>query len=63
MLPIKMTFVCQTVVERKLFRETGKRRQDFSREEFMQEVWNWKNECVLTSLFITFFIFVSLDLV
>lgn len=43
-LPIKMTFVCQTVVERKLFRETGKRRQDFSREEFMQEVWNWKNE-------------------
>ncbi|XP_011617194.2 valine--tRNA ligase, mitochondrial [Takifugu rubripes] len=34
----------QTVVERKLFRETGKRRQDFSREEFMQEVWNWKNE-------------------
>lgn len=44
MLPIKMTIVCQTVVERKLFRETGKRRQDFSREEFMQEVWNWKNE-------------------
>lgn len=40
-------FVRQTVVERKLFRETGKRRQDFSRREFMQEVWKWKNECVL----------------
>lgn len=46
---VMMTFVCQTVVERKLRRETGKRRQDFSRQEFLQEVWKWKNECVLTS--------------
>uniref|UniRef100_H3CK65 Valine--tRNA ligase, mitochondrial n=1 Tax=Tetraodon nigroviridis TaxID=99883 RepID=H3CK65_TETNG len=34
----------QTVVERKLRRETGKRRQDFSRQEFLQEVWKWKEE-------------------
>uniref|UniRef100_A0A3B3Z7Q5 Valine--tRNA ligase, mitochondrial n=1 Tax=Periophthalmus magnuspinnatus TaxID=409849 RepID=A0A3B3Z7Q5_9GOBI len=34
----------QTVVERRLLRERGKRRQDLSREEFLQEVWNWKNE-------------------
>lgn len=34
----------QTVVERKLLRERGKRRQDLTREEFLQEVWNWKNE-------------------
>ncbi|XP_023250626.1 valine--tRNA ligase, mitochondrial [Seriola lalandi dorsalis] len=34
----------QTVVERRLLREQGKRRQDFTREEFLQEVWKWKNE-------------------
>ncbi|KAG8004963.1 Valine--tRNA ligase [Nibea albiflora] len=34
----------QTVVERKLLREQGKRRHDFTREEFLQEVWKWKNE-------------------
>lgn len=34
----------QTVVERRLLRESGSRRQDMSREEFLQEVWNWKNE-------------------
>ncbi|MEQ2222181.1 Valine--tRNA ligase [Ilyodon furcidens] len=34
----------QTVVERRLLRETGKCRQDFNREEFLQEVWKWKNE-------------------
>uniref|UniRef100_A0A1A8CTA0 Valine--tRNA ligase, mitochondrial n=1 Tax=Nothobranchius kadleci TaxID=1051664 RepID=A0A1A8CTA0_NOTKA len=34
----------QTVVEKKLLREKGKRRQDFTREEFLQEVWKWKNE-------------------
>ncbi|XP_069032090.1 valine--tRNA ligase, mitochondrial [Embiotoca jacksoni] len=34
----------QTVVERRLLREHRKRRQDFSREEFLQEVWKWKNE-------------------
>ncbi|KAM4549628.1 valine--tRNA ligase, mitochondrial isoform 2-T2 [Fundulus diaphanus] len=34
----------QTVVERRLLREKGKHRQDFTREEFLQEVWKWKNE-------------------
>lgn len=34
----------QAVVERRLFRDRGKRRQDLSREEFLQEVWNWKND-------------------
>ncbi|XP_014845519.1 PREDICTED: valine--tRNA ligase, mitochondrial-like [Poecilia mexicana] len=34
----------QTVVERRLLRDKGKRRQDFTREEFLQEVWKWKNE-------------------
>uniref|UniRef100_A0A672Z1P7 Valine--tRNA ligase n=1 Tax=Sphaeramia orbicularis TaxID=375764 RepID=A0A672Z1P7_9TELE len=34
----------QSVVERRLLREQGKQRQDFTREEFLQEVWRWKNE-------------------
>ncbi|KAJ0055151.1 hypothetical protein NL108_011177, partial [Boleophthalmus pectinirostris] len=34
----------QTVVERRLQRETGKRRQDLSRDEFLKEVWKWKEE-------------------
>lgn len=32
----------QAVVERRLFAEFGKRRKDFSREEFLGHVWNWK---------------------
>ncbi|PIS03137.1 MAG: valine--tRNA ligase [Chlamydiae bacterium CG10_big_fil_rev_8_21_14_0_10_42_34] len=32
----------QTVVERDLYAKTGKRRKDFSREEFLSHVWNWK---------------------
>lgn len=34
----------QTVVERKLFEETKKRRFDFSREEFLSHVFAWKDE-------------------
>lgn len=34
----------QTVVEKSLLRESGRRRQDMSRKEFLQEVWKWKNE-------------------
>ncbi len=34
----------QTVVERHLMKTMGKRRKDFSREEFLQHVWKWKNE-------------------
>lgn len=34
----------QTVVERHLMRTTGKKRKDFSREEFLSHVWRWKEE-------------------
>jgi valyl-tRNA synthetase len=34
----------QTVVERHLFRKTGKRRSDFPREEFIEHIWSWKEE-------------------
>ncbi|XP_076864558.1 valine--tRNA ligase, mitochondrial isoform X2 [Brachyhypopomus gauderio] len=34
----------QAVVERRLLRDHGRRRQDYSREEFVQEVWKWKKE-------------------
>lgn len=32
----------QTVVERHLIKTLGKRRKDFSREEFLSHVWQWK---------------------
>jgi valyl-tRNA synthetase len=32
----------QTVVERYLVQTTGKRRNDFSREEFLKHTWDWK---------------------
>ncbi len=34
----------QTVVERNLIKTTGKKRKDFSREEFLQHVWTWKED-------------------
>ncbi|KAA8586088.1 hypothetical protein FQN60_007657 [Etheostoma spectabile] len=34
----------KTVVERRLLKERGKHRQDFTRQEFLHEVWKWKNE-------------------
>lgn len=34
----------QTVVERHLMKTQGKRRQDFSREEFLAYVWEWKEQ-------------------
>lgn len=34
----------QTVVERHLLNTTGKRRSDFSRDEFLKIVWNWKEK-------------------
>jgi valyl-tRNA synthetase len=41
----------QTVVEKKLIAETGKRRKDFPREEFLKHIWNWKeqHEDIITS--------------
>lgn len=34
----------QTVVERQLIEKTGKRRKEFSREEFLSHVWDWKDK-------------------
>lgn len=34
----------QVVVEKKLMREKGMSRHDLGRENFIQEVWKWKNE-------------------
>lgn len=34
----------QTVVERHLMKSLGKRRTDFSREAFLEQVWAWKDE-------------------
>lgn len=35
----------QTAVERHLMSTLGKRRKDFSREEFLEHVWAWKEKC------------------
>jgi valyl-tRNA synthetase len=40
----------QTVVERHLFAQTGKRRKDFTREEFLDHVWSWKHKSESTIL-------------
>ena len=40
----------QTVVEKNLLKATGKRRVDFSREEFLQHVWDWKEKSQATIL-------------
>lgn len=34
----------QTVVERHLMKTLGKKRKDFSREEFLEHVWKWKEQ-------------------
>uniref|UniRef100_A0A8D0HF34 Valine--tRNA ligase, mitochondrial n=1 Tax=Sphenodon punctatus TaxID=8508 RepID=A0A8D0HF34_SPHPU len=34
----------QAMVEQKIWRERGVRRQDLMREEFLQEVWKWREE-------------------
>lgn len=34
----------QTVVERHLLATEGKKRKDFTREEFFQEIWHWKEK-------------------
>lgn len=35
----------QAVVERHLYTTTGKRKGDYSREEFISQIWNWKEKC------------------
>ncbi len=34
----------QTVVERSLYAKEGKRRNDYTREEFLKHVWDWKEK-------------------
>ncbi|MBT7669578.1 MAG: valine--tRNA ligase, partial [Bdellovibrionales bacterium] len=34
----------QSVVEKQVAKEEKKRRQDFSREQFLEKIWAWKNE-------------------
>ncbi|WP_127717702.1 valine--tRNA ligase [Halobacteriovorax sp. HLS] len=34
----------QSVVEKQLQKEEGKNRHDFSREEFLEKIWQWKDE-------------------
>jgi len=41
----------QSVVEKRLFKITGKTRQDLGREKFLDTVLAWKNEWVLTPTF------------
>lgn len=40
----------QTIVEKDLFQRFGKRRTDFSREEFLSYVWEWKDKSEQTIL-------------
>jgi valyl-tRNA synthetase len=40
----------QTVVEKHLLKTTGKRRIDFSRDEFLQHVWDWVEKSQATIL-------------
>jgi len=34
----------QTVVEKQIFKTTGKTRRDFERDDFVKKVWDWKDE-------------------
>src|SRR5688572_21949961 len=34
----------QAVVEKKMFKEQGKKREDLGREAFVAEVWKWKEQ-------------------
>lgn len=34
----------QVVVEKKIWRESGKTRHDLGREKFLEKVWDWRNE-------------------
>lgn len=34
----------QSVVEKRLFRIEGKTRHDYTREDFVNKVWDWKHE-------------------
>lgn len=36
----------QSVVEKRLYKSSGKTRHDLGRERFLETVMDWKNECV-----------------
>ena len=36
----------QSVVEKRLFKTSGKTRHDLGREKFLETVWDWKHEYV-----------------
>lgn len=38
----------QSVVEKRLYKSSGRTRHDLGREKFLQTVWDWKNELVTT---------------
>ena len=37
----------QSVVEKRLYKSSGKTRHDLGREKFLETVWEWKEEYVL----------------
>lgn len=37
----------QSVVEKKLWVEKKQTRHDLGREAFVNEIWKWKNKCVI----------------
>lgn len=37
----------QSVVEKRLFKSSGRTRHDLGREKFLDTVWAWKDECVV----------------
>ena len=37
----------QSVVEKRLFKTSGRTRHDFGRDKFLETVWEWKNEVSL----------------
>lgn len=38
----------QSVVEKRLYKNSGKTRHDLGRDRFLDTVWEWKHECVLS---------------
>jgi hypothetical protein len=52
----------QSVVEKRLYKSTGKTRHDLGREKFLETVMDWKNECVfrfIGEISFIFFLFIS----
>ena len=43
----------QSVVEKRLYKSSGQTRHDLGREKFLDTVWDWKNESVVTTLILS----------